>query len=172
MAAPDKTPNVKAAVKQEIPVEQKKCFEAALKLLARREHSRHELGRKLARRFPTEVIERVLDRLIGEKLLDDRRFAEVFIRDLLRRTPCGLRLIRRKLAERGVSEDDVEAVLEAVSPDETYQLETAAREKLAQLVSLKRDVAARRLLSHLKRRGFPRGPAQSVALELLEDWPA
>ncbi|MBD3400098.1 MAG: hypothetical protein GF399_07185 [Candidatus Coatesbacteria bacterium] len=148
-----------------------RCRKEAYKFLARREHSAHELGRKLARRFATAVIERILGELAAEKLLDDRRFAVTYVRDLLRRTPCGLRLIRRKLAERGVDEENVSAALDELAPDEGLLIEQAAREKLAKLIRYPREVAARRLLSHLKRRGFPRGLAQSVTLELLEDWP-
>ena len=148
-----------------------RCRKASYQLLARREHSAQELGGKLARRFSTEIIELILAELKRDNLLDDRRFAVVFITDLLRRTPCGLRLVRRKLAERGVGEADIDAALDELKPDEDQLLAQAAREKLAKLISYPREVAARRLLSHLNRRGFPRGPAQSITLELLEDWP-
>ena len=57
---------------------------AAMDMLARREHSRHELQEKLAQRFPDfsieEVIVPVLERLSEENLQSDERFVEAFVR--------------------------------------------------------------------------------------------
>ena len=53
----------------------------AIALLARREHSRVELERKLARHSTdTGRITQVLDQLQVEKLLSDQRFAEGVVR--------------------------------------------------------------------------------------------
>jgi regulatory protein len=51
-----------------------KALAYALKLLARRDHSRRELAQKLERRFGSGM-ESVLDWLAGKCYLDDRRFA-------------------------------------------------------------------------------------------------
>ena len=55
---------------------------AALGLLARREHSRTELLRKLLRRFPEKLalIKEELGALSEEGLQSDRRLAEVYVR--------------------------------------------------------------------------------------------
>ncbi|MCH8499518.1 MAG: recombination regulator RecX [Marinobacter sp.] len=59
------------------PLEQART--TAMRLLARREHSRFELARKLRqRRLPGEVIDRVLDEFEAEQWLSDERFAEVY----------------------------------------------------------------------------------------------
>jgi regulatory protein len=51
--------------------------ERALRLLARREHSRAELARKLhADLRPDDDLEAVLDELTGRRLLSDERYAE------------------------------------------------------------------------------------------------
>jgi len=53
------------------------AYEQAVRLLARREHSRRELARKLAERdFPEAEREAALDRLEREGLQSDERFAE------------------------------------------------------------------------------------------------
>ncbi|TNE98663.1 MAG: regulatory protein RecX, partial [Gammaproteobacteria bacterium] len=50
----------------------------ALRLLARREHSRLELSLKLRqRKLPSSVIDAVLDDFEHEGWLDDQRFADV-----------------------------------------------------------------------------------------------
>jgi len=84
--------------------------ERALKLLARREHSRRELARKLAPRCedPDELA-RVLDELQARGWLSERRVVEQLVHT--RRSRFGARRIERELLEKGVSEDAVAGVL-------------------------------------------------------------
>jgi len=73
-------------------------------LLARREHSRLELRRKLsARGFPDTMIEQALDGLEDDGLLSDQRFAESFAGSRLRRGQ-GPQRILAELRQRGVAE--------------------------------------------------------------------
>lgn len=72
-------------------------------LLARREHSRLEVERKLrARRYTSELVADVLDELEREGLLSDRRFAEDFVRARIAKGQGPYR-IRMELIERGVA---------------------------------------------------------------------
>ena len=74
-------------------------------LLARREHSRLELVRKLqAKGLPPSDIERVLDELSTEGLLSDERFTEAFIRSRCQRGSGPIR-IALELQQRGISEE-------------------------------------------------------------------
>ncbi len=58
----------------------------ALRLLARREHSRYELALKLRqRRIPPDVFDPVLDEYECEGWLDDDRFAEIYTRQRIER---------------------------------------------------------------------------------------
>lgn len=80
---------------------------AALRLLARREHSRRELQQKLAARFRREpaaavLVDGILDRLETEGLLSEQRFAESLLRQLLERG-FGPRRIEQELRSRGVT---------------------------------------------------------------------
>ncbi len=79
---------------------------AAMNLLARREHSRHELLEKLGRRFDPDQLEAVLDRLQSDGLLSDRRFAEAYVRHRAQRGFGPVR-IRQELRQRGVAAADV-----------------------------------------------------------------
>jgi regulatory protein len=82
----------------------------ALELLARREHTRRELGRKLAAHAedPAEV-EHVLDGLEARGWLSESRLTEQLIH--ARRARFGARRIERELRERGVSEEAVAAAV-------------------------------------------------------------
>ncbi len=75
----------------------------AITLLARREHSRQELHRKLiAKGLTSVIIEHLLNRLESEGLLSDARFAESYVRARKQRGFGPIR-ITRELQERGVS---------------------------------------------------------------------
>jgi regulatory protein len=81
------------------------CKRTAVELLARREHSRLELERKLATRgFPEAVIAPALDALEHSGLLVAARFTESFIRSRIAKGQGPVR-IRAELAERGVPEE-------------------------------------------------------------------
>ena len=89
----------------------------ALKLLARREHSRAELARKLAihAEDPAEV-ERVLDDFERRGWLSERRVVEQLVH--VRRSRYGARRIERDLREKGVSEEAVSAALAGLKAGE------------------------------------------------------
>ena len=76
----------------------------AVKLLADREHSRLELGRKLrARAYAAEDVEQVLDALESEGLQSEERFVDVYVGERLRKG-FGPSRIRLELRERGVDD--------------------------------------------------------------------
>ena len=72
-------------------------------LLARREHSRLELARKLHKRFSQyETIEIVLDQLVQDQLLSDKRFTEAYV-SYRKRAGFGPIKIAFELRERGIN---------------------------------------------------------------------
>ena len=73
----------------------------ALRLLARREHSRDELARKLSPHAESpEILESVLDFLVLKKFLSNERFAEVRAHWMGRK--YGAAKIRQDLKSKGV----------------------------------------------------------------------
>ena len=62
-------------------------YNKGLDLVSRREHSRHELMEKLTKRYPetSPMIEEALDKLEINKILDDERFAEMYINSRARK---------------------------------------------------------------------------------------
>lgn len=88
--------------------------QTALKLLAQREHSRLELQQKLlAKGFPADTVTTILDRLQTDKLLDEIRFAEAYIRSRINKGYGWLR-IQQELQQRGIDADTMEAGLAAL----------------------------------------------------------
>jgi regulatory protein len=81
----------------------------ALRLLARREHSRDELARKLSLHAESpEALETVLDFLVSKKFLSNERFAEVRAHWLARK--YGAAKIRQDLQARGIEDELIERV--------------------------------------------------------------
>jgi regulatory protein len=82
----------------------------AVALLARREHSRAELAKKLFEHGTKEEIDSVLNSLQDAKLLSDQRFAAAFIRSRAER--FGVGRLRQELRQRGVEDSLAEQELE------------------------------------------------------------
>ncbi len=81
----------------------------ALRYLARREHSRAELARKLAPHAQSrEALDALLDQLVSRKQLSDERFAEERARRLSRK--YGSAKIRHDLRSKGIAEQIVERI--------------------------------------------------------------
>jgi regulatory protein len=84
--------------------------EQALAYLARREHSRYELFRKLERGgHASEEITTLLDEFQTKNWLSDQRFAESYVAD--HRARSGSLKLAYELRQRGVPESTIQAVL-------------------------------------------------------------
>jgi regulatory protein len=94
-----------------------KARKKAMDLLARREHARVELERKLvAAGFDTDVAAAALQALKDEGLQSDRRFVESFVQSRINQGKGPLR-IHADLGQRGVAPGVVDAVLEHLDED-------------------------------------------------------
>jgi regulatory protein len=81
----------------------------ALRHLVRREHSRSELARKLARHAQSaEALAALLEELLSRKQLSDERYAEERVHTLSRK--YGPAKVRHDLRAKGISSDIVEAI--------------------------------------------------------------
>ncbi|MEK8079718.1 recombination regulator RecX [Pseudomonas sp. XK-1] len=127
---------------------------AAMDLLARREHGRVELTRKLrSRGAADELIEAALDRLAEEGLLSETRYLEAFV-SYRARAGYGPLRIREELTQRGLARSDIEQALRDSGIDWREQLEDTWRRKFAgELPTDARERARQgRFLSY---RGYP-----------------
>ncbi|MFM1859383.1 MAG: recombination regulator RecX [Burkholderiaceae bacterium] len=133
-------------------------------LLARREHSRLELSRKLAPHAESpEQLTEVLNRLSENGLLSDARFAEALVR--VRGQSYGLARLRGELSQKGVNEAQAEAALDEARQSESSRHFAVWQKRFGQPPSSlpekakqQRFMAARgfspELYRALERRGF------------------
>ena len=138
------------------------AYQRALGLLVRREHSRKELGRKLAARgVVPEELDLALETLRRQDFQNDARFAAALARSRSS-SGYGPARIRAELAQHGLSRDDVAVALEACEQD----WDAAARQLLQRRYAGKDlgDPALRRkAVDFLLRRGFEQRSAYAAA---------
>lgn len=124
----------------------------AMRLLARREHSRAELKRKLsAHAADGDDVEALLDDLVIRGWLSDVRFAEQSIRSKSRR--FGPLKLAQQLRGRGVDEESIAAGFRSAAADGASSLEDVWRSRFRAPPADEREKA--RHARFLQGRGFP-----------------
>lgn len=94
--------------------EQAQALAWALAHVNRRERTTAEVRAHLARKgVPEATAESVVEELVDQRLVDDARFAEMFVADKRTLEQWGSERIRRGLAERGVDRELAERALSA-----------------------------------------------------------
>lgn len=149
------------------PGDEAACRRLALDLLARREHSRLELERKLASRgFHTPVVAKALDHLEAAGALSVARFGASFIHARIARGQGPL-LIRAELEQRGVAGAAVEELLEEAATDWVEAAREARRKRFGSAAPADFKERARQA-RFLERRGFGAASIRA-ALDLASD---
>ena len=150
------------------------CFDYAMKQLQMRLHSGAELTRKLSRKeYSLEMIEGVIADLARMGYVDDERFAKTRAMSAAQYKHHGRRRAFQELIRSGVKKDVAEKALDEVYSEEGVgadQLSTArdlAMKKAASLKRLAPEVAKRRLVGMLQRRGFDYETIKPVIEEVL-----
>lgn len=124
----------------------------ALALLARREHSRAELTRKLRQRgYDNALIVSVVEQLVSEALLSEVRFAEAFIRSRMGSGYGPLR-VAEELCQRGISRADTQKFLQELEPNWPKILFGVWRKKFSQPPNNMKEQAQQ--MRYLLYRGF------------------
>lgn len=145
-----------------------RAYMRALNYLRPRRRSRFELERRLRRYgYGDDVVEGAVRLLAQRGLVDDRAFADAWVRDRVRLKPKGRRALRAELAAKGVAGEDVEAAL-AENVEETE--EALARRAVAPRAAALRARGGERgrvtAMSFLARRGFAANVARRIAEEI------
>jgi regulatory protein len=123
----------------------------AMRFLARREHTRAELARKLASRAQEgEDVEALLDELTQKGWLSDARFAEQAARAKSRR--FGPIKLAHYLKSRGVGEEAIAAGLQRAGADGHSSLEAVWRTRFSAVPANEREKM--RQVRFLQGRGF------------------
>jgi regulatory protein len=149
--------------------ERRKALAHAVKLLESRARSRREIEtRLLETRYSPEVVALVLAQLERADLVDDKAFADAWVRERSKaRDPVGRIRLRHELSLKGVARPLVDEALAAVdSSDEVTAALAAAKRHSRPYNDKEARLAERqRLAGYLQRRGY----AWEVVYEVLRE---
>ena len=130
------------------------------RILARRMYTNKEIRNKLVEReYLDKIIEEVIATLERYGYLNDRTYAEEWIRSRMRSKPKGKIALRQELARKGVDKSIIEDALNQEF-DESREMDMVLELARRRMKSYRRDepfAARRKLQSFLLRRGFSYG---------------
>jgi regulatory protein len=146
------------------------CFDAAIRFLESRLHSRAELRRKLARReYGDAVLDATLDDLARLGYVNDARFAQTKALSAAQHKQHGRRRAMVELLKAGVTGETARRAVEDVYDitDSAAIARSLAMKQAPRLRKLDPVVARRRLVGMLQRRGFDYDSIRPVVDEVL-----
>lgn len=100
-------------------VTEQEAYLQLAQLCARSEHCQHDMQEKMRRwGMSDEAQARVMQRLVGERYVDDERYARAFVRDKIRYNKWGRRKVEQALWMKRIDDDIRERVLGEVDDGE------------------------------------------------------
>ena len=88
-------------------------------LCAQAEHCQREMREKMRRWELDETVQnRVLDRLVRERFVDDERYARAFVKDKIRYNKWGRRKVQQALWQKGIDSEIQQKVLDEIDEKE------------------------------------------------------
>jgi regulatory protein len=140
-----------------------------LRLLEFRPRTRVELQQALVRKgVEAHVVEQVLSRLDAVGLIDDRSFAEMWVRSRHTYEGLGRKAIAAELRRKGVDDTTTtEALTNVDYGAEEERARQLVRKKLRTLSAADHQTKVRRLVGMLARKGYTQGMSYRVVREEL-----
>ena len=149
--------------------EYQKAMDTAVRLLARRDHTCHEIHQKLNQRgFGKEIIQAVLAECERLNYLNDERTAKVYITQLARRG-FGFGRIRLELNKKGLRGDRFERIVNQ-SRCEIDERKIARKALQKKMKSFEREEDSKKRREKIYRFLYSRGFSTSVISELIRKY--
>lgn len=111
----------------------------------------------------------VIAELERKRWIGDTDLAEQLVHSAVTRKSEGRRAIAQTLAQRGIPRDVADAALADLPDDDDDRALEYARSKAPAMARLEREVAVRRLVGQLSRRGYPSAVALTAARTALDE---
>jgi len=143
--------------------------ESSLAALGRRQLSRRELERLLAKHgYGESVVADELDRLESVGLIDDYALAQHLVARAEDRKGLGGSAVKAELARRLIAPGAIDYAVDLIdTADELDRARELAASRARQYASLETAVAERRLSAYLMRRGFSPSTTRAAVQEAL-----
>ncbi|MHC1740755.1 MAG: regulatory protein RecX [Anaerolineaceae bacterium] len=144
------------------------AYQKALLLLNRQQRTSQEIRQKLTiKGFSSSQIDEVLLKLERAGLVEDERFAKLWVENRNSFHPRSRRLIRLELLHKGIAEEDITNALEG-SAEDTELATQAAMQQVRKFSTLEWELFRKKLSAFLLRRGFSYGTVASVVRSVWE----
>lgn len=142
----------------------------AVKMLARKAMSAKEVYLALLQiETPAEIAEQIVDEFCAANYIDETALAESIVAKASGARGRSIQEIRRKLKQRYLPDTVISAVLSELDEAEQQELlVSAAYDRAVKLADLEYEVAKRRLLGYLARRGWSGYEAIQAATAALQ----
>ena len=138
------------------------AMSVALRYLTSRPRSERELRDRLRRRKIGEVvIDRTVEQLRTKGLLDDFTFAQYWVDQRVTFKPRSRRMLEMELRQKGVDGEAIEGVI--LDMDDEAEAYRAAQRRARSLPADDFDSFFKKLVDHLRRRGFGYATAAKTA---------
>ena len=129
--------------------------EVALRFLSFRRRTEKEIKDKLKKKgFDERTIKSTIAKLKDYDLINDSEFATAWVKERLAYKPRGKKLLRQELWKKGIKKDIIDQVTEELCQGEDKSASELLEKIKKRYKNLEPNVARRRMLSLLLRRGF------------------
>ena len=135
-------------------VSSRRAFNKATELLSRRDHGEKELLIKLRQKGFKEEAEEAIEKLKYYGYIDDRRFAENYVKELIRIKHYGKRRVEQELYRKGIDREIISEVLESAEFPESELVSLIERKYYRYLTDEK---GIKKTINSLLRMGYSYG---------------
>ncbi len=146
---------------------ERRAYNCAVSLLSRRDHTAGELILKLKQKGYEQYAKAAVEKLIRGGYVDDRRFSEYYVRELINLKGFGKKRIEQELFRKGVSRDIIIEVLEEAEFSEEKLKEIIERKYLRYLGSEK---GKQKAVNGLLRLGYSYSEIRDAIREIGEEY--
>lgn len=155
--------------KERKPKTAAQALQSLMRLAARSEKSSGDAMR-LMQRWEVPVAERlgVLEKLIENRFIDDRRYAEAYVREKTNLSGWGARKIALQLRAKGISQDIINEALAQLDDSELRsRLQDKLRRKLRSIKADSKYQLQGKLFRYALSQGFDYAQANEAVLDVL-----
>ena len=149
----------------------RRAFNSALNSLDYRDHSEKEIRAKLMRKHGAEYVDEAVEKLIELDLINDRRYAENYARELFEHKKFGKIRIKSELIAKGIASDiaseTVNSLFEDEEPDNIQRIVDIIEKKYYNRMN--DEVGRKKVFSALQRMGYTFSDIHEAMSEFSDD---
>lgn len=149
----------------------RRAFNSALNSLDYRDHSEKEIRAKLIRKHGAEYVDEAVEKLIELDLINDRRYAENYARELFDHKKFGKIRIKSELIAKGIASDiaseTVNSLFEDEEPDNIQRIVDIIEKKYYNRMN--DEVGRKKVFSALQRMGYTFSDIREAMSEFSDD---